>query len=128
MSGKGWMRFWVAVGGIGLLAGTAGTARAEAQPDGGGVTIIRAPGASQRAILDANITNDVKTKLENERTLRHSDVIVSTEDGVVTLVGTVDSPFARDQAIDLATKSGGVVRVNDMLRLNIASPNAPTRN
>jgi hyperosmotically inducible protein len=101
---------------------------ADADEDSGGVTVIRAPGASQRAILDADITSDVKTKLENDRTLRHSDVIVSTENGVVTLVGVVDTPFARDNAIDLATKSGGVVRVNDMLRLNIASPNAPSRN
>lgn len=126
MSGTGWMRLLVAVGGIGLVAGTAGTVRAETEPDSGGVTVIRAP--SQRTILDADITNDIKTKLESERTLRHSEVTISTENGVVTLVGMVDSPFARDQAIDLATKSGGVVRVNDMLRLNIASPNAPSRN
>ena len=128
MSGKGWLRFLVAVGGIGAFGIVAGPARADADGDSGGVTVIRAPGASQRQMIDAGITNDIKAKLENERTLRHSEVTISTDNGVVTLVGVVDSPFARDAAIDLAANSGGVVRVNDMLRLNIASPHAPTRN
>jgi osmotically-inducible protein OsmY len=130
MSGTRWMRLLVAVcgvGGVGLAAGPARMAFAEEQPEGG-VTVIRSPNAPQRVAIDAGITNDIKAKLENERTLRHSEVTISTENGVVTLVGVVDSPFARDAAVDLAEKSGGVVRVNDMLRLNIASPNAPSRN
>jgi osmotically-inducible protein OsmY len=120
------MRLLVAVGGLGLLAGQAQSALAEEQPEGG-VTIVRGSGP-QRAAIDAGITNDIKAKLENERTLRHSEVTISTQNGVVTLVGVVDSPFARDAAVDLAERSGGVVRVNNMLRLNIASPHAPTRN
>jgi osmotically-inducible protein OsmY len=123
------MRLLAAVGGFGLLAVAARPALAEAQPDeGGGVTIVRAPGAAQRAAVDAAITNDIKAKLENEVMLRHADVIISTYNGVVTLVGTVDTPFARDRAIDVATNATGVDHVDNFIRLNIASPNAPTRN
>jgi hyperosmotically inducible protein len=119
------MRLLAAVGGFGFLAATAGSARAEEQPEAyGGETVVRA----QRAALDAGITNDIKAKLENEKLLRHADVIISTENGVVTLVGTVDTPFARDRAVDVATKATGVARVDNMLRLNIASPHAPTPN
>jgi len=89
---------------------------------------VRAPGAAQRAAVDAAITNDIKAKLENEVMLRHADVIISTYNGVVTLVGTVDTPFARDRAIDVATNATGVDHVDNFIRLNIASPNAPTRN
>jgi len=66
MSRMGCMRLLLgAVGGLGLMAFTAGPARAEAQPDEGGVTVVRAPGAAERAALDAGITNDIKAKLEN---------------------------------------------------------------
>jgi len=129
MSRMGCMRLLLgAVGGLGLMAFTAGPARAEAQPDEGGVTVVRAPGAAERAALDAGITNDIKAKLENEMLLRHADVIISTQNGVVTLVGMVDTPFARDRAVDVATKASGVDHVDNMLRLNIASPSAPARN
>ena len=60
--------------------------------------------------------------------LRHADVDISTEGGVVTLVGVVPSEFAKSRAIELAKSTPGVVRVNDMLRLNVASPNAPSQN
>lgn len=123
MSGMTWLRLLAAVG---LVAGAAGPALAEEQPEPGGETVIRAP--QDRAALDASITNDIKAKLENEKLLRHADVIISTQNGVVTLVGMVDTPFARDRAVDVATQSSGVAYVNDMLRLNIASPNAPSRN
>ncbi len=112
---------------LALLAVTAGPARAEEQPDEpGGETVIRAP--QDRAALDAGITNDIKAKLEAEWMLRHADVIISTQNGVVTLVGMVDTPFARDRAVNVAEKSAGVARVNNMLRLNVASPHAPSQN
>ncbi len=112
---------------LALLAVTAGPARAEEQPDeSGGVTVVR--GAAERAAIDAGITNDIKAKLENEKLLKHADVIISTQNGVVTLVGMVDTPFARDRAVDVAGNAAGVARVDNFLRLNIASPNAPYRN
>ena len=111
---------------LALLAVTAGPARAEEQPEAGGETIIRAP--QDRAALDASITNDIKAKLENEKLLKHADVIISTQNGVVTLVGMVDTPFARDRAVNVATNATGVAYVNNMLRLNSSSPSAPMRN
>jgi len=123
MSGMTWLRLLAAVG---LVAGAAGPALAEEQPEPGGETVIRAP--QDRAALDASITNDIKAKLEAEWMLRHADVIISTQNGVVTLVGMVDTPFARDRAVNVAEKSAGVARVNNMLRLNVASPHAPSQN
>ena len=112
---------------LALLAVTAGPARAEEQPDeSGGETVIRAP--QDRAAIDAGITNDIKAKLEAEWMLRHADVIISTQNGVVTLVGVVDTVFARDRAVNVATNATGVAYVNNMLRLNSSSPSAPMRN
>jgi osmotically-inducible protein OsmY len=129
------MRLLAAFGVVGLSVGTAGLAFAEAQPLAGGV-LAAAPYAGttpqpqeqKRVVTDASITADIKAKLEASQLLRHSEVNIVTEGGVVTLIGVVPSDFARSQAIDLAKQTPGVVRVDDMLRLNIASPEAPSRN
>jgi osmotically-inducible protein OsmY len=130
MSGMRCMRLLVAIVGVGATGGMVGVAFAQAQPPNGAAVSVepnQAP-APQAAYTDASITADVKARLDASKMLRHSEVTIVTEGGVVTLVGVVPSDFARDQALELAKSTPGVVRVDNMLRLNIASPEAPSRN
>jgi osmotically-inducible protein OsmY len=66
--------------------------------------------------------------MEEMKLLHRAQVTIATQDGVVTLTGTVPNDFARDQALEAARSTPGVVRLNDQLRLDISSPSAPTRN
>jgi osmotically-inducible protein OsmY len=122
------MRLLAAVGVVGLTGMTrVAFAQAEA-PAGTVVAVEPNQPPAQPAVTDASITADVKAKLDASKMLRHADVTIVTEGGVVTLVGVVPSDFARDQALELAKSTPGVVRVDNLLRLNIASHEAPSRN
>jgi osmotically-inducible protein OsmY len=128
MRWMGSMRFLAAVGVVGLAAVTSGAARAEAEPQKGGAYEVETPVERAHVYTDASVTADIKARLDASQLLRHADVDISTDAGVVTLVGVVPSEFAKARAIELAKSTPGVVRVNDMLRLNVASPNAPSQN
>jgi len=129
MRWMGCMRFLAAVGLVGGFGLTAGPALAEAQPPAPVVTVEpTAPPPPQRVFTDASITADVKARLDASQMLRHADIDIVTAAGVVTLVGVVPSDFARAQAVELAKSTPGVVRVDNMLRLNVASPEAPSQN
>jgi hyperosmotically inducible protein len=80
------------------------------------------------AMTDAAITSTIQAKMEESVLLRKAQITIATKDGVVTLVGTIPSNFARDEALDAVRSTPGVVRFDDHLRLDIASPQAPTRN
>jgi len=80
------------------------------------------------AMTDAAITSTIQAKMEQSVLLRKAQITVATRDGVVTLVGTIPSNFARDEALDAVRSTPGVVRFDDHLRLDISSPQAPTRN
>jgi len=128
MSGMGWMRLLATSGLVGLTAVTSGAVRAEAEPQNGGAYKVEVPVERTYVYTDASVTADLKERLDASQLLRHADVDISTQAGVVTLVGVVPSEFAKARAIELAKSTPGVVRVNDMLRLNVASPNAPSQN
>jgi hypothetical protein len=76
---------------------------------------------------DDAITTTIKAKLEDNKILRNSQVTVASTNGVVTLVGTVATPFARDQVLEAARSTPGVVRIDNQLRFDISSPSAPAR-
>jgi osmotically-inducible protein OsmY len=129
MSGMRWMRLLAAVGVVGLTAVTSGAARAEADPQNDdGTYKVEKPIKRTFVYTDASVTADIKARLDASELLRHADVDISTASGVVTLVGVVPSEFAKSRAIELAKSTPGVVRVNDMMRLNSSSPNAPSQN
>ena len=119
----GWMGLFGVGLGVGLAVGLGGSARAqmyEAPP-------VVAPNA-QPGVSDASITSDVQAKLEQIRVLRQAQVTIVSKGGVVTLVGTIPSEFARTQALDAARATPGVLRVDDKLRLDSSSPQAPSQN
>ena len=72
------------------------------------------------AISDAAITTKVKTKFATDDRLKHSDISVTTNNGVVTLTGSASSSTAREAAETLASNVSGVRSVNNQL----AAPSA----
>ena len=82
----------------------------------------------QRVVVsDAAITQSIKAKLENSNVMRRSQVTIASEAGFVTLVGLVPDQFARDQSLEAARATPGVVKIDDQLRFDISSPSAPAR-
>jgi osmotically-inducible protein OsmY len=80
-------------------------------------------------VTDSAVTTKVKAQLLANTDLRKAEISVTTNNGVVTLAGTVPSIEVRQLAVDLARHTGGVVRVEDQLRVasQASPPIAPTR-
>jgi osmotically-inducible protein OsmY len=70
---------------------------------------------------DASLTTSVQAKYYGDPAVRGRDIRVVTENGVVTLNGTVESDAARQQAVSLARQVPGVTRVEDQLRVETAA-------
>src|SRR6185436_3852868 len=68
-------------------------------------------------VSDSAVTTQIKAQFLANTDLRGADIKVSTNNGVVTLTGTVSSHELRALAVDLARHTGGVVRVDDQLRV-----------
>jgi hyperosmotically inducible protein len=64
---------------------------------------------------DSAITATLKTQYTANSTLRGETISVDTNNGVVTLKGTVKSEATRRMAVDLAQTTDGVKRVEDQL-------------
>jgi hyperosmotically inducible periplasmic protein len=74
----------------------------------------RQAGATQ-GITDASITTGVKAKLAMERDLESSDITVTTENGAVTLTGTVRDAATKNAAETAARSFAGVTSVSNRL-------------
>jgi osmotically-inducible protein OsmY len=74
------------------------------------------------AASDDAVTADVYAKYQRDDTLRHTDIGVTTTNGVVTLNGNVQSDDERRRAVDIARRSTGVKQVDDKLQVIEASP------
>ena len=76
---------------------------------------------------DAGITTSVQARYYADETVRGRQIDVSTQDGVVTLRGTVDSEAARQQAVTIARSVEGVSRVEDQLQVGAPAATAEAR-
>ncbi len=75
------------------------------------------------------VTSNVRAQLAGDRALKGSSINVSTSDeGVVTLTGSVPSVTAQREAVELTSNTAGAAVVNNQLRLVYTSPQAPTKN
>lgn len=77
----------------------------------------------KNAVTDTALTTKLKGQFVADEALRGSDVSVTTNNGVVTLTGTVPSAAVRQKAVDMARNSDGVMRVDDKLR--VVTPGQP---
>src|SRR5436853_6188840 len=94
------------VGAVGLAAGFVGEVAGQARPAVAGV-VLEAP-AQPVVIPDASVTAAIQAKVAEVRVLRNAQVLVSTTDGVVTLVGSMPTEFARDQMLQIVRATPGV--------------------
>lgn len=73
---------------------------------------------------DIAITTSIQAKLFQDPSLKMQDIRVSTQDGVVTLTGTVDTQDLQASVDRIASMEPGVVKVIDSLSVN-ESASAP---
>lgn len=66
---------------------------------------------------DAGITTAVKARLAADEVVNAYQIDVDTDDGVVTLTGTVDSVAAEAAALRLAGQTAGVTRVVNQMNI-----------
>lgn len=71
---------------------------------------------------DTGVTTSVQTRLASDDVVQARDIDVTTQDGVVTLSGEVQSQIEREQAIMIARQTDGVRDVVDQLRVSEAAP------
>jgi hyperosmotically inducible periplasmic protein len=87
----------------------------------------------KEAITDTALTGEIKAKILADDVLRHGAISVTTNNGVVSLSGTVPSEAARAKAVAVVRDTSGVVRVEDKLQVAgkkaaaAARPAAPSR-
>lgn len=67
---------------------------------------------------DTGITAELKGKITDDDLLNNTDISVDTDNGVVTLTGSVATEAQKARAEELAKGTKGVVSVNDKLVLN----------
>ena len=66
---------------------------------------------------NAGLTSKVKTKLAADPVVQAHQIDVDTNNGVVTLTGTIESQEAKDRALMLAKETKGVREVRDMIEV-----------
>lgn len=87
----------------------------------------KAAGQKTAAVVtDAEITSAVKTKLLADKAVGGLQIDVDTNDGVVTLSGTVHSGTERAEALRLARNTKGVKSVKNKLVLDTAATTGRT--
>jgi len=80
-----------------------------------GDTMERKADQAGQAIDDAAITTSIKAKYLADDTLKGLDISVETQQGVVTLTGSVQSDSAKELATTIAQNVDGVTSVNNQL-------------
>jgi hyperosmotically inducible protein len=73
---------------------------------------------------DAGITTAVKSKFAADDTVKAYQIDVTTENKVVTLAGSVETPAAKEQAVLLARNTDGVRDVVDRITVTEAAGTA----
>jgi len=87
-----------------------------------GVARPEPPSSLARYLSDAWITLRTELHLMSGLGLSPLDVKVETDDGVVTLSGTVESALRRDAVVDAVLDVDGVIRVADELEIPTSEP------
>lgn len=83
------------------------------------------PGPISDGPSDGTISKDVEAKLTADQFGEFSGILVATEAGVVTLVGTVERAEQKARAADLTRQVKGVKRVKNDLIIQPTRPSQP---
>lgn len=88
------------------------------------ILVVAATGCNllKKAPNDQAITSDIQTKLFQDPVLKTLDIQVSTEKGVVTLSGNVNTDLEKAAVERFANQENGVKQVVDQLAVGSASP------
>jgi len=114
---------WLAAG-VAALAIAAGCTReepAEVRQEG-----AEAVDTAGNALSDGWITTKIQAKYFADADVKARNIDVNTNEGVVTLSGTVEDDKAREQALEIARATDGVVRVEDRLTAETAATTGVT--
>ena len=98
---------------------TGGEVRGEAREAGAEIRerTGEAADATRRAVVDGALTSKIKAKMALDDTVRALQIDVDTNNGVVTLTGTIRSEAERQRAVALARETDGVTQVVDRLAI-----------
>ena len=91
---------------------------------GAGVSVTRARAASPYSNDDPTIVSDIQSKLFDDSVLKTRDIRVTSEDGVVTLSGRVNTDLEKGAVERIASHEPGVKRVVDVLKVSGSSASA----
>jgi osmotically-inducible protein OsmY len=85
------------------------------------------PASAVETVTDAWLTTKIQSKYFLDDEVRARNIDVGTNDGVVTLSGTVANAEERRQAVAIARNTDGVKEVKDQLEIRVpATPTAAT--
>jgi len=68
-------------------------------------------------LSDTEVATRLTAALATDPLLRHVNIVVSVKSGVAALIGSVDSSYQRSEAMDIASRTTGVVTIHDDLAL-----------
>jgi hypothetical protein len=74
---------------------------------------------------DAALVTNIKSQMFSDRQLKNASLQVTSDNGQVTLAGTVPSDAARLDAYKIATQTPGVTKVNDQMTIEAAARPEP---
>ncbi|HJU44749.1 MAG TPA: BON domain-containing protein [Vicinamibacterales bacterium] len=80
-----------------------------------GETVAVGAAQAQDALTDGALTAKIKSKMALDDTVKALSIDVDTDNGVVTLSGTVNSQAERAKAVQLSKETAGVTSVVDKL-------------
>jgi BON domain len=85
---------------------------------------LRARAASPQGNDDSTIVSDIQSKLFDDSVLKTRDIRVTSQDGVVTLSGTVNTALEKAAVERLASRESGVKKVVDSLTVSGSPANS----
>jgi BON domain len=74
---------------------------------------------------DSVIVVDMRSRFNEDPLVKRSRINIVSHNGIVTLSGSAPSGLARDRAVQYARETAGVFRVDNLIRLDVTSPEAP---
>jgi len=119
-------RSWFAA--VAGLAATVAVPAAAQPSDRAAIQLTLAAEGEAQADPDAVVVTDIRSRYEADPVLKRTRIDIVSAGGVVTLSGGAPSGIARDRAVQYARETPGVFRVNNYIRLDVSSPEAPVPN